>query len=76
MGMIDEINLTNANANSLEVFEMLPVMLIVIIFYRLYRWIFGEPIDYDNYEPEEVLKMRYAKGEISSLYYSERMSRL
>lgn len=74
--MLDKLNTTNVTVTSLDALDMLPVMGVILILYRLYCWLFGEPIDYDHYEPEEVLKMRYAKGEISSLYYLERMSRL
>jgi len=42
----------------------------------LYHLLFGERDDYDNYEPKEVLQMRYAKGEIDNIEYLERMVRL
>lgn len=75
--MENDSNITDLNASDL--FALLPLIYLMMPFIWLYYWITGKDIDtYIEYrdEPKEVLQMRYAKGEINSLEYLERMARL
>ena len=77
--MYNDSNVTSDSVSSLV--NILPIILFIGLFIRLYYWITGKDID-NNWDldeetiPEEVLKMRYARGEIDSYEYTERMSRL
>ena len=76
---MDDLNVTGTEAN--VVFDLIPFIVLVSIFIRIYYWITGKDIDtavdYSYAEtPKEILQLRYAKGEIDNLEYLERMSRL
>ena len=76
------LNTSNVTANSTTaLFNIVPILLFIYPFIKFYIWFTG--MDIDNgwnlpqaTEPEGILKMRYARGEIDSFEYVERLSRL
>jgi len=74
--VIDDINTSNVTANS--IIEIIPIIYLLIPIIYLLKFLFGdfgEKIEYSD-EPKEILQQRYARGEINSLEYLERMVRL
>ena len=76
---ISDLNTTSANATATDMFNLLPIILLMYPFIWLYYKLFGldvdEELEYSDV-PEEILKQRFARGEIGVFEYTERMARL